>query len=123
MTATVVRRPGTAGTIAWAASQAGVVLPVRVGAWGGSDAGPPAAPTVGLVERTGPEVLGAESLRSHYVRTIRAWLDNLERNLTAVAAIIGAERARLWRLYLAGGALAFEEARMGVDQILAVRRG
>jgi cyclopropane-fatty-acyl-phospholipid synthase len=42
--------------------------------------------------------------------------------LTAVEAI-GVERARLWRLYLAGGALAFEEARMGVDQILAVRRG
>jgi cyclopropane-fatty-acyl-phospholipid synthase len=27
----------------------------------------------------------------------------------------------VWRLYLAGGALAFEEGRMGVDQILAVR--
>jgi predicted NAD/FAD-binding protein len=29
----------------------------------------------------------------------------------------------LWRLYLAGGALAFEEGRIGVDQILAARRG
>jgi cyclopropane-fatty-acyl-phospholipid synthase len=28
----------------------------------------------------------------------------------------------VWRLYLAGGALAFEEGRMGVDQILAVRK-
>jgi predicted NAD/FAD-binding protein len=28
-----------------------------------------------------------------------------------------------WRLYLAGGALAFEEGRIGVDQILAARRG
>ena len=56
-------------------------------------------------------------------RTIRAWLDNLERNFTAVEAIIGVERARLWRLYLAGGALAFEEGRMGVDQILAARPG
>jgi cyclopropane-fatty-acyl-phospholipid synthase len=27
----------------------------------------------------------------------------------------------MWRLYLAGGALAFEENRMGVDQILLVR--
>jgi cyclopropane-fatty-acyl-phospholipid synthase len=27
----------------------------------------------------------------------------------------------VWRLYLAGGALAFRENRMGVDQILAVR--
>ncbi|MFZ0755807.1 MAG: SAM-dependent methyltransferase, partial [Trebonia sp.] len=48
MTAPAGRRPGAAGTIAWAASQAGVVLPVRVRAWDGSDAGPPAAPTVVL---------------------------------------------------------------------------
>jgi Mycolic acid cyclopropane synthetase len=157
MTATAVRRPGAAGTIAWAASQAGVVLPARVRAWDGSEAGPPAGPTVvlrsplalrrilwrpvhrvlrghghahppvgetvGLLGQAGLEVLGVESLRSHYVRTIGAWLDNLERNFSAVEAIIGAERARLWRLYLAGGALAFEEGRMGVDQILAARRG
>jgi cyclopropane-fatty-acyl-phospholipid synthase len=83
----------------------------------------PVGETVGLLERAGLEVLGVESLRPQYVRTIRAWLDNLERNLTAVEAVIGAERARLWRLYLAGGALAFEEGRMGVDQILAARRG
>jgi len=83
----------------------------------------PVGETVGLLEQAGLEVLGVESLRPHYVRTIRAWLDNLERNFAAVEAIIGAERARLWRLYLAGGALAFEEARMGVDQILAARRG
>ncbi|WP_338682189.1 class I SAM-dependent methyltransferase [Streptomyces acidiscabies] len=30
---------------------------------------------------------------------------------------------RVWRLYLVGAALAFEEGRMGVDQILAVRPG
>ncbi|MGC2003964.1 MAG: hypothetical protein WA689_04330, partial [Trebonia sp.] len=48
MTAPAGRRPGAAGTIAWAASQASVVLPVRVRAWDGSDAGPPAAPTVVL---------------------------------------------------------------------------
>ena len=83
----------------------------------------PVGETVGLLERAGLEVLGVESLRPHYVRTIRAWLDNLERNFTAVEAIIGAQRARLWRLYLAGGALAFEDGRMGVDQILAARRG
>jgi cyclopropane-fatty-acyl-phospholipid synthase len=83
----------------------------------------PVGETVGLLERAGLEVLGVESLRPHYVRTIRAWLDNLERNFTAVQAVIGVQRARMWRLYLAGGALAFEEGRMGVDQILAVRPG
>ena len=110
MTATAVRRPGAAQTIAWAASQAGVVLPVRVRAWDGSECGPADAP--------------AMVLRSPLaLRRIRAWLDNLERNFTEVAAIIGGQRARMWRLYLAGGALAFEEGRMGVDQILAVRPG
>jgi cyclopropane-fatty-acyl-phospholipid synthase len=82
----------------------------------------PVGETIGLLEDAGLEVLGVESMRPHYVRTIRAWLDNLERQLPAVEAIIGPERARLWRLYLAGGALAFEEGRMGVDQILAARR-
>ena len=74
-----------------------------------------------LLEDAGLEVLGVQAMRPHYVRTIRAWLDNLEENLPAVEAIIGRERARMWRLYLAGGALAFEEGRMGVDQILAAR--
>ena len=82
----------------------------------------PVGETVGLLEEAGLEVLGVQAMRPHYVRTIRAWLDNLEENLPAVEAIIGRERARMWRLYLAGAALAFEEGRMGVDQILAARR-
>jgi len=81
----------------------------------------PVGETVGLIEDAGLEVLGVQAMRPHYVRTIRAWLDNLERNLAAAEAVIGRERARMWRLYLAGGALAFEEGRMGVDQILATR--
>jgi cyclopropane-fatty-acyl-phospholipid synthase len=81
----------------------------------------PVGETVGLLEDAGLEVLGVQAMRPHYVRTIRAWLDNLEANLPAVEAVIGRERARMWRLYLAGGALAFEEGRMGVDQILAAR--
>ena len=81
----------------------------------------PVGETVAMIERAGLEVLEVESLRPHYVRTIRAWLANLERNDAEVRAIIGDERARLWRLYLTGGALAFEERRMGVDQILAAR--
>jgi cyclopropane-fatty-acyl-phospholipid synthase len=60
-------------------------------------------------------------MREHYVRTIRAWLDNFEANLPAITEILTPEQVRVWRLYLAGSALAFEEGRMGVDQILAVR--
>ena len=82
----------------------------------------PVGNTVRLIENAGFEVIGVEAMRDHYVRTIRAWLDNFEQNLPAVEAILSAEQVRVWRLYLAGGALAFEQGRMGVDQILAVAR-
>jgi cyclopropane-fatty-acyl-phospholipid synthase len=81
----------------------------------------PVGETVRLIEQAGFEVIGVEAMREHYVRTIRAWLENFEKNLPAIEDILSAEQIRVWRLYLAGGALAFEEGRMGVDQILAVR--
>ncbi len=81
----------------------------------------PVGETVRLIEQAGFEVIGVEAMRTHYVRTIRAWLDNFEAHLPEIAKILTAEQIRVWRLYLAGGALAFEEGRMGVDQILAVR--
>jgi cyclopropane-fatty-acyl-phospholipid synthase len=81
----------------------------------------PVGQTVRLIEAAGFEVIGVEAMRAHYVRTIRAWLDNFEANLAAIREILSEEQVRVWRLYLAGGALAFEEGRMGVDQILAVR--
>ena len=82
----------------------------------------PVGETVRLIENAGFEVTGVQAMREHYVRTIRAWLDNFEANLPAAADILTEEQVRVWRLYLAGGALAFEEGRMGVDQILAVRK-
>jgi cyclopropane-fatty-acyl-phospholipid synthase len=81
----------------------------------------PVGETVALLERAGLEVRGMEAMREHYVRTVRVWLDTLEARWDQVQAMVGPETARVWRLYLAGGALAFEEGRMGVDQILAVR--
>ena len=81
----------------------------------------PVGDTIRLIQDAGFEVTGVEAMREHYVRTIRAWLENFERNLPAITKILTAEQVRVWRLYLAGGALAFEEGRMGVDQILARR--
>ena len=34
-----------------------------------------------------------------------------------------AGRARVWRLYMAGSALAFQSNRLGVNQVLAVKPG
>ncbi|MFG3102105.1 class I SAM-dependent methyltransferase [Streptomyces sp. NPDC048182] len=81
----------------------------------------PLGETVGLLEGAGLEVRHTESLREDYVRTVAAWGDTLERRWDEAVRLVGEETARVWRLYLAGGALAFEQRRMGVDQILAVR--
>jgi cyclopropane-fatty-acyl-phospholipid synthase len=81
----------------------------------------PVGQTVAMLERAGLEVRDVVAMREHYVRTIRAWLAQLELTFPQVVDLIGAESARVWRLYLAGSALAFEEGRMGVHQILASR--
>ena len=62
-----------------------------------------------------------QAMREHYVTTVRHWINTFEANYAQFVALVGEEVARAWRLYLVGGALAFEEGRMGVDQILAVK--
>ena len=78
----------------------------------------PLGETIGLLEAGGFEVRHVQALREHYVRTGAAWLDNLEHRWAEVVDAVGEEVARVWRLYLVGGGLAFDERRMGVDQIL-----
>ena len=81
----------------------------------------PVGETVDLIEQAGLEVRDVHAMREHYVWTVNAWYDTFEANWDQVVAMVGEEVARVWRLYLVGGALAFEEGRMGVDQILAVK--
>lgn len=80
----------------------------------------PVGSTVNQLERSGLEVRDVEALREHYVRTVAEWQYTLEDSWDKVVAMIGQARARVWRLYLVGGGMAFAQRRMGVDQILAV---
>jgi cyclopropane-fatty-acyl-phospholipid synthase len=79
------------------------------------------ATVIDALERAGFEVRDVESLREHYALTLRAWLTNLEDNWKEAVAFSSAGRARIWRLYMAGSALAFTANRLGINQILAVR--
>jgi cyclopropane-fatty-acyl-phospholipid synthase len=79
--------------------------------------------TVAALEAGGLEVLDVEALRRHYVLTLRAWLERLEKHWDAAVAASDEGRARVWRLYMAATALAFETGRLGVDQVLARRPG
>ena len=81
----------------------------------------PVGETVELIESGGLEVRDVHALREHYVRTVDAWYRTFEDNWDRAVGLVGEEVARVWRLYLVGGAMAFRDGRMGVDQILAVR--
>lgn len=83
----------------------------------------PLAVMVGALEEAGLEVRDVESLREHYGLTLRAWVANLESRWEEAVALSSPGRARVWRLYMAGSALAFESGRLGVNQVLAVRAG
>ncbi|WP_375499008.1 class I SAM-dependent methyltransferase [uncultured Jatrophihabitans sp.] len=69
----------------------------------------------------GFEVRDVEAMREHYVTTVQHWLDTFEAKWDQFVALQNEEVARVWRLYLVGGMLTFEEGRMGVDQFLAVK--
>ncbi|MGI8696394.1 MAG: class I SAM-dependent methyltransferase [Mycobacteriales bacterium] len=81
----------------------------------------PLGSTVSLLEDAGLEVRDVESLREHYVRTARAWAGTLQRRHEDMVRASDEATVRVWRLYLAGGALSFAENRMSVHQILSVR--
>ena len=80
----------------------------------------PLSQTIGYLEQAGFEVRDVEAMREHYVTTVRHWIDTFEARYPDFVTLVGAEVARVWRLYLVGGALSFEQGRMGVDQVLAV---
>ncbi|MFJ9946356.1 class I SAM-dependent methyltransferase [Kitasatospora sp. NPDC091207] len=83
----------------------------------------PVGSTVARLEEAGFEVRDVESLREHYALTLREWVANLEAHWTEAVRLVGRGRARVWRLYMAASALAFEENRIGINQVLAVRTG
>ncbi|MFJ5265916.1 class I SAM-dependent methyltransferase [Streptomyces sp. NPDC088387] len=81
----------------------------------------PVGTTVMQLERAGFEVRDVESIREHYARTLRRWVGNLEAGWDQAVRLTSPGRARVWRLYMAASALAFERNRIGVNQVLAVK--
>jgi cyclopropane-fatty-acyl-phospholipid synthase len=68
------------------------------------------------------EVRDVESLREHYAKTLRQWVVNLEANWDRAVELVGAS-ARIWRLYMAGCAVNFDEGRTSIHQVLGVKPG
>jgi cyclopropane-fatty-acyl-phospholipid synthase len=71
--------------------------------------------------QAGLEVVDAEALREHYARTLWHWTERLEANAAAARAEVGEERYRVWRIYMAGSAHAFERGWLSLWQLLGGR--
>src|SRR5580765_1153128 len=67
----------------------------------------------------GLEVIDAEALREHYAKTLWRWCERLEASADAARAEVGEERYRVWRIYLAGSAHAFDRGWLSLWQVLA----
>jgi len=63
-----------------------------------------------------------ECLRPHYARTLEHWSANFERHLEQAVAASDERISRIWRLYLAGCAHAFEQRWISIYQVLASRQ-
>ena len=79
-------------------------------------------PHIGTVMRTmqegGLEVFDAENLRRHYARTVALWSEAFEARRDRIRALVDDKRWRIWRVYLAGCAWAFEQDEIALFQVL-----
>ncbi|MGB8887845.1 MAG: cyclopropane-fatty-acyl-phospholipid synthase family protein [Candidatus Korobacteraceae bacterium] len=74
--------------------------------------------TVGIAENCGFEVRDVESLREHYARTLRHWVQRLETRCGDAKRITSETLYRVWRIYMAGSAHAFATGRVNIYQVL-----
>jgi cyclopropane-fatty-acyl-phospholipid synthase len=68
------------------------------------------------------EIWDVEALRPHYALTLRHWVARLEAAREAALRHVDEATYRVWRLYMAGSALHFENGDIGVYQVLASKR-
>lgn len=71
----------------------------------------------------GLESTDVESLRPHYAKTLWHWVDRLQAEREAAVSKVGEKAYRIWRIYMAGSAHAFERGWMSIYQVLAAKPG
>jgi cyclopropane-fatty-acyl-phospholipid synthase len=76
---------------------------------------------ISAMQDNGFEVRHEENLREHYARTLAGWCANLGTHWDEAVAEVGAGRARVWALYMAGSRLGFERRTIELHQVLGVK--
>ncbi|NIE65579.1 cyclopropane-fatty-acyl-phospholipid synthase family protein [Burkholderia sp. Ax-1719] len=74
-------------------------------------------------QRGGLEAVDVESLRRHYAHTLDLWADNFEAHAEEAKKLVDDEKFRIWRVYLAGCAYAFEHDDVSIYQIVCRKAG
>lgn len=84
-------------------------------------------PHISLVLNTmqegGMEAIDIENLRRHYAKTCTIWAERFEQAAPTIERIAGDKRFRIWRVYLAGCAYAFEHDSISIYQVLCAKAG
>ncbi len=78
----------------------------------------PVEDVIGAAGRIGLELRDVESLRMSYALTLRHWVGNLEANHDEAVAATDETVYRIWRMYMAGSAIGFEQGGISVVQLL-----
>lgn len=81
----------------------------------------PIGEMLSYAEHAGWEVRDVESLREHYARTLRLWRQRLEARREEAQRIVGEQKYRVWRLYLAGTAYSFAHEQSSIYQSLLAK--
>lgn len=81
----------------------------------------PSATVIASAERNGFELRDVESLREHYMLTLRHWIRRLEEHCREAVALVGEPTYRVWRLYMSASAYGFRSGRIGIIQSLLAK--
>ena len=73
------------------------------------------------MERTGLVVRHVEGLPEDYARTLTYWIESYESRYDEAVRLAGAERARVWKLYLRAARAGFTTGWASVYQVLAAK--
>ncbi len=81
----------------------------------------PISTVLRAAEESGWEVRDLESLREHYMMTLRQWVQRLEQQAGRARELVGDVAYRVWRLYMAGSAHRFRTGWLNVYQTLLAK--
>ena len=81
----------------------------------------PISATLAEAEKAGFDVRDVESLREHYVLTLRHWVRRLEEHAEEARSATDDVTYRVWRLFMSFSAHQFERGAIGVYQTLLIK--